>query len=218
MSVIFHSACSQSAAGLWQGWSVRIDHQRLWSLPGFAPKVTLAWPSSLGKSAEVANFPAGIGKLSEKTSCALKCWGSEPSSITWQGGVEMTRQWFQSTKSDVVEELFEELIDQSSEEEHVAMLFNLLQNCLSMAARGAETGQGILQREGVVGAVAILTFLREHLRAEGSDPANGVFRRFYNAAHRQIIKAHQKEAITRFRDIGASIAKVIQKPYSSSFF
>jgi hypothetical protein len=118
----------------------------------------------------------------------------------------------------MVEELFEELINQASEEEHVAMLFNLLQNCLSTAARGAETGQGVLQRNGVVGAVAILTFLREHLRAESLDPANGVFRRFYNAANRQIIKAHQNEAITRFRDIRTSIAQVIQKPYSSSFF
>jgi flagellin-specific chaperone FliS len=130
----------------------------------------------------------------------------------------MTTQWFQTTTPDLIEALFEELIDQSSEEEHVAMLFNLLQNCLNLAARGAETDQADLQKDGVVGAVAILSFLREHLRTESRDPANGVFRRFYNAAHRQILKAHQQEDVARLRDIRASIAKVIQKPYSSSFF
>lgn len=130
----------------------------------------------------------------------------------------MTIQWFQSTTPDVMEELLKELIDQSSDEEHVSMLFNLLQNSLAMAARGAETGQGVLQRDGVVGAVAILSFLREHLRDQSNDPANGVFRRFYNCAHRQIIKAHQLEAVTQFRSIRTSISKVIQMPYSSSFF
>jgi len=130
----------------------------------------------------------------------------------------MTEQWFQTTDPEVIERLFVDLIAEASEEEHVSILFNLLQSCLDMAARGAETGQGILQRNGVIGAVTILSFLRHHLRANSRNPANGVLRRFYNAAHRQIVTAHRDNVGAHLRDVRTSIAKVIQKPYSTSFF
>ena len=130
----------------------------------------------------------------------------------------MTNQWFDAIAPEMIEDLFEDLLVEASEEEHASILFNLLQNCLGLATRGAQTGQGVLQRDGVVGAVAILSFLREHLRNDSSDPANGVLRRFYSAAHRQIIKAHRDAAVGRFREISASIAKVIQKPYSTCFY
>ena len=130
----------------------------------------------------------------------------------------MTRQWLKALAPDVTEGLLEELVAEASDEERVSILFNLLQNCLALAARGAETGQGILQRDGVIGAVTILSFLRDHLRQDIGNAANGVLRRFYKAAHRQIIKAHRDEAAIRFHEIRASVFKVIQKPYSSSFF
>ena len=130
----------------------------------------------------------------------------------------MTRQWFEAMAPDVIAGLLEELIAESSEEERISILLNLLQNCIGKAAHGAETGQDVMQRDGVIGAVAILCFLREHLRSDSVNPANGVLRRFYQAAHRQIIRAHRDAAVTRFQEIRTSIAKVIQKPYSSSFF
>jgi len=130
----------------------------------------------------------------------------------------MTMQWFKATDPDVVEGLFEELIAEAGEEERISILFNLLQNCIGMAAHGAETGQDILRRDGVIGAVSILCFLSDHLRRDVDNEANGVLRRFYQAAHRQIIKAHRDVTVTRFHELRASIAKVIQKPYSSSFF
>lgn len=130
----------------------------------------------------------------------------------------MTRQWFKAMAPDVIEGLLEELIAEAGEEERISILFNLLQNCIGMAAHGAQTGQGVLQRDGVIGAVSILCFLCDHLRRDSSNPANGVLRRFYQAAHRQIIKAHRDVAVTRFHEIHTSISKVIQKPYSSSFF
>lgn len=130
----------------------------------------------------------------------------------------MTMQWLKAMTPDVIEGLLEDLVAEAGEEERIAILFNLLQNGLSRAARGAETGHSIMQREGVVGAVAILCFLRDHLRKDSSEVANGVLRRFYNSAHRQIISAHRNEAMPRFEEIHASISRVIQKPYSSSFF
>jgi hypothetical protein len=130
----------------------------------------------------------------------------------------MTRQWFKAMAPDVIGGLLDELIAEAGEEERISILFNLLQNCIGMAAHGAQTGQSILQRDGVIGAVSILSFLRDHLRKDSANPANGVLRRFYQAAHRQIIKAHRDAAVTRFHEIRNSIAKVIQKPYSSSFF
>ena len=130
----------------------------------------------------------------------------------------MTKQWLKAIDPDVIEGLIVDLVADAGEEERIAILFNLLQNCLSMAANGAETGQGIMQRDCVVGGISILSFLRGHLRVESPNVANGVLRRFYNAAHRQIITAHRDEAAVRFEEIRLSIAKVIQKPYSSSFF
>jgi hypothetical protein len=130
----------------------------------------------------------------------------------------MTRQWIEAVAPEMIEGLFEDLLAEASEEEQASILFNLLQSCLSLATRGAETGQSDLQRDGVAGAVAIVCFLREHLRRDSVDVANGVLRRFYNAVHRQIIKAHRDEAVARFREIRISIAKVIQKPYSTSFY
>lgn len=130
----------------------------------------------------------------------------------------MSRQWLKAMAPDVIEGLLEELVADAGEEERVAILFNLLQTCLTMAARGAEIGHGVMQRDGVLGAVAILSFLRDHLRPDSDSVANGVLRRFYNAAHRQIISAHRDDAMPRFQQILASIAKIIQKPYSSSFF
>ena len=130
----------------------------------------------------------------------------------------MTKQWFEAMAPDVIAGLLEELIAEASEEERISILFNLLQTCIGTATRGAETGQELVQRDGVIGAVAILCFLREHLRPDSVSPANGVLRRFYQAAHRQIIRAHRDSAVTRFHDIRTSIAKVIHKPYSSSFF
>lgn len=130
----------------------------------------------------------------------------------------MSRQWLKAMAPDVIEGLLEELVADAGEEERIAILFNFLQASLSMAAHGARIGQGVTQREGVIGAVTILSFLREHLRADSSNVANGVLRRFYNAAQRQIIAAHRDDAMTRFEEIRSSIAKVIQKPYSSSFF
>ena len=130
----------------------------------------------------------------------------------------MSMQWLKPVAPDVIKGLLEDLVADSGEEERVAILFNLLQNCLSLAARSAVNGQGVMQREGVVGAVSILSFLRDHLRANSANVANGVLRRFYNAAHRQIITAHRDDAALRFDEIRASISKVIQKPYSSSFF
>ena len=130
----------------------------------------------------------------------------------------MNRQWFEAMAPDVIAGLLEELIAEASEEERISILFNLLQNCIGTAAHGAETGQSVMQRDGVIGAVSILSFLREHLRTDSANQANGVLRRFYQAAHRQIIRAHRDVAVTRFHELRTSIAKVIQKPYSSSFF
>jgi flagellin-specific chaperone FliS len=130
----------------------------------------------------------------------------------------MSKQWLKAMAPDVIEGLLEDLVADAGEEELIAILFNLLQNALAMAGRGAETGRSIMQREGVIGAVAILSFLRDHLRDDTGNLANGVLRRFYNAAHRQIIRAHRDEAVIRFREIRQSISRVIQKPYSSSFF
>jgi hypothetical protein len=87
-----------------------------------------------------------------------------------------------------------------------------------MAARGCESGHGVMQQNGVVGAVAILCFLRDHLRQDSAAPANGVLRRFYNAAHRKLLRAHRDDQTALFLDLRASIAKVIQKPYSRMFF
>ena len=130
----------------------------------------------------------------------------------------MSKQWLKAMPSDVIEGLLEDLVADAGEEELIAILFNLLQNALGLAARGAETGRSIMQRDGVIGCVAILAFLREHLRSDAGNPANGVLRRFYNAAQRQIITAHRDDAVIRFQEIRTSISRVIQKPYSSSFF
>ena len=130
----------------------------------------------------------------------------------------MSSQWLKSFAPDETAGLLEELVAESDGEERIAILFNLLQNSLVMAARGAKMGHGVLQRDAVVCAVSIISFLRSRLRSDSASIANGVLRRFYNSAHRQIIKAHRDEAAVRFEEIRTSVSKVIQKPYSSSFF
>ena len=132
--------------------------------------------------------------------------------------LEMTYQWIDNITPEVVDVLFEDLLTEASGEEHVSILFNALQNFLDMAWSGGVSGKREMQSEGVVGAVAILCFLRDHLRKDSLNLANGVLRRFYNAAHRQIITAHRDDAVEQFREIKASISKVIQRPYSRGFF
>ena len=130
----------------------------------------------------------------------------------------MVSKWFEAIAPEVVDDLFGDMLAEASEEENISILFNILQNCLGMAARGCESGHGVMQTNGVVGAVAILCFLREHLRQDSDAPANGVLRRFYNAAHRKLLRAHRDDQAALFHDLRASIAKVIQKPYSRMFF
>ena len=132
--------------------------------------------------------------------------------------LEMTYQWIDAITPEVVDVLFEDLLTEASGEEHVSILFNALQNFLDMAWGGGVSGKSEMQSEGVIGAIAIISFLREHLRRDSPNLANGVLRRFYNAAHRQIITAHRDEAFEQFREIKASISKVIQRPYSRGFF
>ncbi len=132
--------------------------------------------------------------------------------------LEMTYQWIDAITPEVVDVLFEDLLVEASGEEHVSILFNALQNFLDMAWGGGASGKPEMQSDGVVGAVAIISFLREHLRKDSPNLANGVLRRFYNAAHRQIITAHRDHAFEQFREIKASISKVIQRPYSRGFF
>lgn len=130
----------------------------------------------------------------------------------------MMSEWFDAITPDVMADLFEDLLAEASEEENISILFNMLQKCLGIAAHGGETDQRALQKHGVVGAVAILCFLREHLRRDSGALANGVLRRFYNAAHRKLITAHRDNEAALFHELRASIAKLIQKPYSRMFF
>jgi len=130
----------------------------------------------------------------------------------------MISEWFEAITPDVMADLFEDLLAEASEEENISILFNMLQNCLRMAARGCETGQSPMQRQGVVGAVAILCFLREHLRRDSGAHANGVLRRFFNAAHRKLLVAHRDNQAALLQELRASIAKLLRKPYSRMFF
>jgi flagellin-specific chaperone FliS len=130
----------------------------------------------------------------------------------------MSNQWIDAITPEIVDVLFEDLLTEASNEEHVSILFNALQNFLDMAWGGGASGKPEMQSDGVLGAVAIICFLREHLRKDSPNLANGVLRRFYNAAHRQIITAHRDDAFEQFREIKASIGKVIQRPYSRGFF
>ena len=130
----------------------------------------------------------------------------------------MKNEWFEAITPDVMADLFEDLLAEASEEENISILFNMLQKCLGVAAHGCETGQGALQKHGVVGAVAILSFLREHLRRDCGALANGVLRRFYNAAHRKLIAANRDNEAGLFHELRASIARLIQRPYSHMFF
>jgi hypothetical protein len=132
--------------------------------------------------------------------------------------LEMTYQWIDAITPEIVDVLFEDLLTEASGEEHVSILFNALQNFLDMAWGGGVSGKQDMEMDGVLGAVAILSFLREHLRKDSPNLANGVLRRFYNAAHRQIITAHRDEAYDQFSEIKKSIGKVIQRPYSRGFF
>ena len=129
----------------------------------------------------------------------------------------MVSKWFETIAPEVVDDLLEDMLAEASEEENMSILFNILQNFLRMAARGCEAGHGVMQTNGVVGAVAILCFLREHLRLDHTSPANGVLRRFYNAAHRKLLKAHRDEQVILFHELRASIAKLTRKPYSRMF-
>ncbi len=130
----------------------------------------------------------------------------------------MVSKWFEAIAPEVVDDLLEDMLAEASDEESMSILFNILQNCLRMAARGCEGGHGVMQKNGVVGAVAILCFLREHLRQDHTSPANGVLRRFYNSAHRKLLKAHRDEQASLFHELRASVAKLTQKPYARIFF
>jgi flagellin-specific chaperone FliS len=130
----------------------------------------------------------------------------------------MISEWFEAITPDVMADLFEDLLAEASEEENISILFNMLQKCLGIAGHGCETGQSALQKHGVVGAVAILCFLRDHLRRDSGALANGVLRRFYNAAHRKLIAAHRDDEAALFHELRGSIAKLIEKPYSRMFF
>ena len=130
----------------------------------------------------------------------------------------MSNQWIDAITPEIVDVLFEDLLTEASNEEHVSILFNALQNFLDTAWGGGASGKREVQNDGVLGAIAIICFLREHLRKASPNLANGVLRRFYNAAHRQIITAHRDDAFDQFREIKASISKVIQRPYSRGFF
>ena len=130
----------------------------------------------------------------------------------------MISEWFEAINPDVMADLFEDLLSEASEEENISILFNMLQNCLRIAARGCETGQSLMQRQGAVGAVAILCFLREHLRQDSGAHANGVLRRFFNAAHRKLLVAHRDNQAALLQELRASIAKLLRKPYSRMFF
>ena len=72
----------------------------------------------------------------------------------------MVGKWFEAIAPEVVDDLFGDMLAEASEEENISILFNILQNCLGMAARGCESGHGVMQQNGVVGAVAAcaLTF------------------------------------------------------------
>jgi flagellin-specific chaperone FliS len=130
----------------------------------------------------------------------------------------MTNQWLEAIAPEMIDVLFQDLLVEASEEEHVSILFNALQNFLTLAWGGGAAGKAEAQRDGVVGAVAIVCFLRDHLKKGKRSPANGVLRRFYNAAHRQIINAHRDGTWEHFHEVKSQIAKVVQRPYSRSFF
>jgi flagellin-specific chaperone FliS len=148
----------------------------------------------------------------------LKGRGFEPSSSSGKDGAHMKNEWFEAITPEVMADLFEDLLAEASEEENISILFNMLQKCLGVAAHGCETGQGALQKHGVVGAVAILCFLREHLRRDSGAHANGVLRRFFNAAHRKLLVAHRDNQAVLLQELRASIAKLLRKPYSRMFF
>jgi flagellin-specific chaperone FliS len=125
---------------------------------------------------------------------------------------------FEAIERSTLDSIFEDLVCEASEEELLSILFGVLQSFLDSAWSAASENDEIGRRHSVYGALDVIAFLRELLHKDGARPANGVLRRFYNAMHRQIIDSCRDGSGEGFRGVRRSIAKVVEPPYSRSFF
>jgi len=129
-----------------------------------------------------------------------------------------TQFGFDGLERATLDSIFEDLVCEASEEELLSILFGVLQSFLDTAWGAAAAGDDIGRTHAVHGALDVIAFLRERLHKDSPRPANGVMRRFYNAVHRQIIDSCRDESAEGLRGVRLSIAKVVEPPYSRSFF
>ena len=129
-----------------------------------------------------------------------------------------TQFGFDGLERETLDSIFEDHVCEASEEELLSILFGVLQSFLDSAWSSAVAGDELGRKHAVYGALDVIAFLRERLHKGSQRPANGVLRRFYNAVHRQIIDSCRDDSAEGFRGVRQSIAKVVEPPYSQSFF
>jgi len=135
-----------------------------------------------------------------------------------KNGCEMTNRWIDELSVTAREAIYEDIVFEANLDEHLAILFGVLQNFLEKAWLGGVSGNTQMEKSAVLGAIEVIGFLRSHLNPVSDHAANGVLRRFYNGAHRQIITAHRDGNFAELRVVLAQIKKLVELPYSKGFF
>ena len=122
----------------------------------------------------------------------------------------MTNRWIDELSVTALEAIYEDIVFEANLDEHLAILFGVLQNFLEKAWLGGVSGNAQMEKSAVLGAIEVIGFLRSHLNPVSDHAANGVLRRFYNGAHRQIITAHRDGNFAELRVVRAQIKKLVE--------